>query len=287
MDPFVIHAAKRAADPLQRESRARARAGRQVPRPLRVRWSLRSNRSQAWCGVRLPFLTAMAHLLRECLSDGSGHWEPAPSKPAPYTLARPPKLSHYAPQACDKPGQPSTRSVLRHSWVPTGPRCAALRQQHAPWLNTTLETLAARFCKRHNGSKILLVGDSIMSQWFLGLAASLGAPAFSSATTRACGSSGGALDYDVGQTAVACKGGGVRLRYVRNGVLDVNATAEAAGRASQGGCVPDPSSTNQPWVYLAAQSDFVVLNRGVWVEQDDQVFVAQARAHPRPHTHRP
>ena len=65
------------------------------------------------------------------------------------------------------------------------------------------------------------------------------------------------------------------MRYVRNGVLDVNVSAEAAARATRGACVPDPSSTNQPWLVWAAKSDFVVLNRGVWVESDDARFVAQ------------
>ena len=52
-------------------------------------------------------------------------------------------------------------------------------------------------------------------------------------------------------------------------------SAEAAGRASRGACVVDPASVNQPWLFWAAKSDFVVLNRGVWVEADDARFVAQ------------
>ena len=137
--------------------------------------------------------------LRRCLADGSGHWEPQPGKLAPYELSSAPRLSRYAPQACDKPGRPSTRAALRYSWVPGGPSCGGPRQRRTPdtdlapprreplshVLNQTLEVLAARFCERHNGSRILLVGDSIMSQWFLGLVASLGQLTFS-APTRAC-----------------------------------------------------------------------------------------------------
>ena len=177
--------------------------------------------------------------IRRCLADGSGHWEPQPGKVAPYELSTAPRLSHYAPQACDKPGRPSTRAALRYSWVPGGPSCGSLRQQRTSEtdtdlvkprrtplshvLNQTLEVLAARFCERHNGSRILLVGDSIMSQWFLGLTASLGQPTFSAAS-RACNGTAARLDYEVGQSATAC-GGHVRVRYVRNGVLDVNVSA--------------------------------------------------------------
>ena len=213
--------------------------------------------------------------LRLCLADGFGHWEPQAAKEAPYVLTSPPRLSHYAPQACDKPGKPSTRAALRHSWVPGGSSCARLRRKRASWLNETLGSLASRFCKRHNGSRILLVGDSVMSQWFVGLAASLGQPTFT-ASGLACNSNaaGTALDYDVGQSATAC-GGHVHLQYVRNGVLDVNASAEAVARASRGACVAEPASTNQPWLFRAARSDFVVLNRGVWVEEFDDRFVAQ------------
>ena len=254
--------------------------------------------------------------LRRCLADGSGHWEPQPGKVAPYELSTAPRLSHYAPQACDKPGRPSTRAALQYSWVPGGPSCGGPRQRRSDTdtdlvqprrtplshvLNQTLEVLAALFCERHNGSRILLVGDSIMSQWFLGLAASLGQPTFA-APRRACNGTATRLDYEVGQSAVAC-GGHVHVRYVRNGVLDVNVSAslvrvrlpltrtltlttdpdpepnqvsaEAAARASRGACVADPASTNQPWLYWAAKSDFVVLNRGVWVEADDARFVSQ------------
>ena len=114
----------------------------------------------------------MPHL-RQCLAEGSGHWEAAPNRSGPYILGRPPRTSRYAPQACDKPGQRSTRRVLQHTWVPDGPRCASLNHQHGSWLNATLDSLASRFCKRHSGSRILLVGDSIMAQWFVGLAAAL------------------------------------------------------------------------------------------------------------------
>ena len=177
--------------------------------------------------------------IRRCLADGSGHWEPQPGKVAPYELSTAPRLSHYAPQACDKPGRPSTRAALRYSWVPGGPSCGSLRQRRTSdtdtdlaqprrmplshVLNQTLEVLAARFCERHNGSRILLVGDSVMSQWFLGLTASLGQPTFSAAS-RACNGTAARLDYDVGQSATAC-GGHVHVRYVRNGVLDVNVSA--------------------------------------------------------------
>ena len=227
--------------------------------------------------------------LRRCLADGSGHWEPQPGKVAPYELSTAPRLSHYAPQACDKPGRPSTRAALGYNWVPGGPSCGGLRQRRASdtdtdlvpprrtplshVLNQSLDALAARFCERHNGSRILLVGDSIMSQWFLGLTASLGQPTFS-APSRACNGTASRLDYEVGQSAMAC-GGHVHVRYVRNGVLDVNVSAEAAARASRGACVADPASTNQPWLFWAARSDFVVLNRGVWVEVDDAKFVSQ------------
>jgi len=227
-------------------------------------------------------MLATSGLLR-CLAEGSGHWEAAPNKTAPYILERPPRVSRYAPQACDKPGKRSTRRVLQHTWVPDGPRCASLlHHQHGSWLNSTLESLASRFCRRHSGSRILLVGDSIMSQWFIGLAAALGEPSFSAASVRACAGSGGGgggsvLDYDVGQTARVC-GGHVELQYVRNGVLDVNASAEEAARASHGRCVADPASTNQPWLYLVPQHDFVVLNRGVWVEENAEKFEAELNA---------
>ena len=77
------------------------------------------------------------------------------------------------------------------------------------------------------------------------------------------GSPSTSLPFEAQSSGSVCQGL-VSLRFIRNGHVGVDEGKERLARSSGGACEAEPSSNDQPWLYAAAESDVVILNRGAW-----------------------
>ena len=196
----------------------------------------------------------------DCLSAGAGAWtlgSAAPYLLEPSTRERRRERKWWG--RCDadildtdSSTPPRARDTARraalYEWMPLGTGCAELRKQrHAL---PSMGVLACAFCKRWAGKSILFVGDESQAQFFQSFAHIVGGAAHSydirdsrigqsaprgvfDDENRACRRADGSV-VDVEMTLCARGESGVRIRFIRNELLDLDNARNAARRRPKG-----------------------------------------------------
>lgn len=213
-----------------------------------------------------------------CLGQGIGHWYALPTDvAAPYIMDNATKRKGMRGTKwigrCDADlnGENSSRPArpaVRFRWQPEGKGCAALLKN-----NTVLPdqaTLAHAFCSRWAGRSVLFVGDSVQAAAFHSFAHIVDgryvpSPLNENAPCNALADGSG---YDADLTAELCVDNApdrrVHARYIRNELLWLNRSRNAAGRAQ----ADHTRMKNVParflcdWDTAAAEADILVINRG-------------------------
>jgi hypothetical protein len=156
------------------------------------------------------------------------------------------------------------RPALLFEWAPEGSGCAALRKRGD--LLPDHGALACAFCARHAGRSVLFVGDSVQGELFLAFASILGVRRHhvnpgNEGCRRVAPKGSGRDELDV--TLQVCGEGEreVTVRFIRNELLWLDDEQNARRRH------PDfkfgaPALMLCDWVWAAATTDFLVLNRG-------------------------
>ena len=198
------------------------------------------------------------------------------------------------------------RAAVLQTWEPDGEGCDDLKKgrKRLP----SLKVLAKAFCQRRAGRSVLFVGDSVQGQFFVSFAMALGVyssePQLNRTRIPTCAKDAKYLaslatvhEFHMDMQLCAPGPQGIRARFIRNEMLSLSVVPPAdtkhlaSGHAGRRSPPPDPAAgsgapeeTDPPppphlprsfilcdWATVAAETDYVVLNRGMHYMPDDTV----------------
>ena len=229
---------------------------------------------------------ANAHRAAHCLAFGQGSWRKNPASVSEKYLV---PTDSYLPKfnqsswwwgTCDddlrrtlwsgNSSRRPPREELSYEWSRTqGPGCEALNRGRSE--PPSLEHLAKAFCEKWRGRRLLFVGDSQQAEIYTSFVQLVGLVNTTYNTKNPCylrklhyGAVGrGSQEIDVQAQLCESAPGGVVASFKRNEALHVDkATLSIILNYKN-----KPAMVCE-WVEEALASDFVLLNRGMWITSD-------------------